>query len=301
MSETTLARAWAISRKDGLVLGFTDHDGELVFEGIRFRPDSGLTARAIVQASGLSVDNSEAEGALSDDAITEVDLMAGRWDGAELRMWEVDWQAPGSRRLQFRGSLGEVSRSGGAFRAELRGLSEPLNQARGRRYHPRCSAILGDGQCRADLTREGMRVEADVSALIGAEGGAFDLSVAAAFPGRWFERGTLEVVSGPAKGLRGWIKNDRAFSGGRRRIDLWTALGILPEIGDRVRLTAGCDKHAKTCRAKFDNFLNFRGFPHLPTEDWLMSPDKTKRSPEVRSISEMPDLGIALGGGGRDG
>ena len=59
-----------------MVLGFTDHDRELAFEGIVFRPDSGLSARAVVQGSGLSVDNTEAAGALSDSAITEIDLMA---------------------------------------------------------------------------------------------------------------------------------------------------------------------------------------------------------------------------------
>jgi uncharacterized phage protein (TIGR02218 family) len=32
---------------------------------------------------------------------------------------------------------------------------------------------------------------------------------------------------------------------------------------------AGCDKRAETCRAKFGNFLNFRGFPHIPGEDWV--------------------------------
>lgn len=61
MSET-IARAWAVERRDGLVLGFTDHDGALDFDGIAFRPDSGLSARALVQGLGLSVDNSEAVG-----------------------------------------------------------------------------------------------------------------------------------------------------------------------------------------------------------------------------------------------
>lgn len=63
MTTTTWARAWMIRRKDGLVLGFTDHDAALNFEGIRFRPDHGMSARALVQGSGLSVDNSEAAGA----------------------------------------------------------------------------------------------------------------------------------------------------------------------------------------------------------------------------------------------
>lgn len=71
MTTTTVARAWSVRRADGLTLGFTDHDQRLVFGGVTFRPDRGLTARALVQGTGLSVDNSEAVGALNDDAITD--------------------------------------------------------------------------------------------------------------------------------------------------------------------------------------------------------------------------------------
>ena len=84
---TTLARCFAVTRKDGLVLGFTDHDRDLGFDGMVFRADSGLTAKAIQQATGLSVDNSEAFGALRSAAITEADILAGRYDGAEVRAW----------------------------------------------------------------------------------------------------------------------------------------------------------------------------------------------------------------------
>ena len=31
---TTVARAWSITRRDGLQLGFTDHDLPLVFDGL---------------------------------------------------------------------------------------------------------------------------------------------------------------------------------------------------------------------------------------------------------------------------
>ena len=41
--------------------------------------------------------------------------------------------------------------------------------------------------------------------------------------------------------------------------------------GDMLRIEAGCDKRAATCRLKFGNFVNFRGFPHIPGEDWLMA------------------------------
>lgn len=276
MTTTTVARAWSVRRADGLTLGFTDHDQRLVFGGVTFRPDRGLTARALVQGTGLSVDNSEAVGALNDDAITERDLMAGRWDQAELRMWEVDWGDVTSRKLVFRGSLGEVSRANGAFRAELRGLSEALNAPQGRVYHPRCSARLGDGACRVDLSAESLSVLRQVQVMD--DGRVFTFTEFPAFDAAWFDHGRLEVLSGAAQGLHGAIKNDTARPGGQRIIELWSSLGILPATGDQIRLTAGCDKAADTCRLKFRNHLNFRGFPHLPSEDWLMAPQAGRRN-----------------------
>lgn len=270
MTATTIARAWMVRRADGMVLGFTDHDASLTFEGIRFLPDHGMSARALVQATGLSVDNSEAEGALSDDAITEKDVLAGRWDGAEVRMWEVDWTRVASRRLIFAGSLGEIARSRGAFRAELRGLSEPLNAARGRVFHPRCSARLGDSNCKRILTGATFMTEASIAKV--SDGSVLGFTAFPAYGPGWFERGNILVLSGKAEGLHASIKEDVASPGGRREIALWQALGILPDIGDRVRIVAGCDKRAETCRKKFDNFLNFRGFPHIPSEDWIMAP-----------------------------
>lgn len=268
---TTVARAWSVRRADGLTLGFTDHDAVLSFDGIDFRPDSGMTAHAVVQGLGLAVDNTEAQGALSDDAITPADLAAGRWDGAEVRLWDVDWSAPGDRQLIFRGSLGEITQTEGAYRAELRGLAEALNRPVGRIYHARCSAQLGDRECRFDCAREGYRADGRVEIV--EEGGArLTLRDVPAHAQGWFDHGLIEFLDGPAAGLSGAIKSDAARAGGIRAIDLWSTPGAAPAAGNRVRLTAGCDKTAETCRAKFLNFLNFRGFPHVPSEDWLIAP-----------------------------
>ena len=266
---TTLARCFAVTRKDGLVLGFTDHDRDLNFDGITFRADSGLTAKAIQQATGLSVDNSEAFGALRSTAITEADILAGRYDGAEVRAWLVNWADPAVRVLQFRGTLGEIVRSGGAFTAELRGLSEALNQPVGLIYHARCSAVLGDGRCGFDLSQPGYAEERPVETV--EDGRVFRFAAMPGFEDRWFEKGRLVVLDGVAKGLVGSIKNDRAAGGGGREVELWQNLGAAPAQGDMVRIEAGCDRRAETCRLKFNNFLNFRGFPHIPGEDWVMS------------------------------
>lgn len=265
---STLARAWDVTRTDGVVLGFTDHDGDLVIDGLSYKANTGLTARTLSQTTGLSVDNTEALGALSDMAIREEDIAAGRFDGARVRAWLVNWAEPAQRALLFRGEIGEISRKGGAFEAELRGLAEVLNQPQGRVYQRRCSAMLGDGACKFNLDQAGYRAEATVGEI--AENRRLHFDGLGGHQPRWFEGGRLEVLDGAAQGLVGAVKVDR-FEDGRRLVELWQALRAPLAAGDRVRLTAGCDKRAATCKAKFSNFLNFQGFPHIPSEDWLMS------------------------------
>ncbi len=269
---TTLCRAWAITRCDGVTFGFTDHDLPLGFEGVSFKPETGLTASALAQSTGLSVDNSEAIGALSDASVTEADIEAGRFDGAEVRYWLVNWSAPDQRWLQFRGTLGELRRSGGAFWAELRGLTDALNQPQGRVYQKPCTAVLGDAACRADVTGPDMRVELAVAAVQDVR-----LFTWASLPGyapEWFARGRLDVLNGPGAGLWGSIKRDDTREAGRV-IELWEPLRAAIAPGSTVRLTAGCDKRFATCRDKFANLINFQGFPDIPGEDWMVSVPKS--------------------------
>jgi len=280
---TTVCQCWAVSRRDGVVLGFTDHDRDLAFEGIVFRAASGMTARALQTGTGLAVDNSEAVGALSDASVSETDLMAGRFDGAEVRNWIVNWQDVGQRLMQFRGTFGEVTRAGGAFRAELRGLSEGLNQVQGLAYQRACSAVLGDARCGVDLRRAGMALEAPIAARGSA--GVYSVAAVAGFAEGWFQRGRAQVMTGAAAGLVGLVKFDHT-EGVLRRLDLWMDFARSPAVGDVMRLEAGCDKLAATCRDKFGNFAKFRGFPHIPGEDWLTSYPVSGKSNDGGSLSK---------------
>jgi uncharacterized phage protein (TIGR02218 family) len=264
---THLCHAWAITRRDGLVMGFTDHDQPLVFDGIRFAPETALGARALAGSTGLAVNNSECFGALSSDAITEGDITAGRYDGAELLLWQVRWDAPDQRALRFAGTLGEISRAAGGFQAELRGLSEMLNQPQGRSYLPRCDARFGDARCRVDLAAAGMQA---LTIVLGVEGDHVILPDLPDFAPGWFTGGVIAVLTGQAAQLSATIRDDR-HDGDQRRLTLWEPLRAALAPGDQLRLTAGCDKSFAMCRARFGNELNFRGFPDIPGDDWLLA------------------------------
>lgn len=263
---TTLARAWRVTRRDGTVFGFTDHDRDLDFDGTVFRADSGATGRTVAQAMGLAVDNTEVLGALMSDLLEEADILAGRFDGATVQGWLVNWRHPLQRVTLFKGTMGEIQREGHAFRAEFRGLSEVLNLPQGRVYQRDCSAVLGDKDCSVNLDLPAFHTVVPVGTIL--EGRILTFGGVWGFADRWFERGRLVVLSGAAEGLVAQIKNDRQEPR-RRVVELWQDVVAPLARGDQVRLEAGCDKRAETCRVKFNNFMMFRGFPHIPGEDWL--------------------------------
>lgn len=263
---TTVCQCWMVTRKDGVRLGFTDHDRDLTIEGQVYKAASGMTARALQQSTGLAVDNSEAVGALNDASVREADLLAGRFDGAEVLNLLVNWQDVSQRIVQFRGFFGEVTRAAGGFKAELRGLSEALNQVQGLAYQKTCPAVLGDGQCRFDLSQTGFSAEVAIGAIEAP--GVYRIAALSGIAEGWFSRGRVRIISGAAAGIVGLVKFDKD-AGTERRLELWVDFVQAPVVGDVIRLEAGCDKVASTCQAKFNNFINFRGFPHIPGEDWM--------------------------------
>jgi uncharacterized phage protein (TIGR02218 family) len=269
---TTVCRCWALTRRDGLVMGFTDHDRALMFDGIAFRPGTGMSARAVEESTGLAVNNTEAFGALSDEGLTEAEIEAGRYDGARLRAWVVNRQDVAERLEVFAGSLGDIRRAGGAFEAELRGLTDALNVPLGRVYQKRCSAVLGDRDCTFDLDTPGYVSERPAEQVEDAR--VFHFAQMGGFAGDWFRHGVIRVQSGAAAGLSGLIKRDR-MEGAGRVIEIWHPLGAPVAMGDALRIEAGCDKAMATCQFKFDNLLNFQGFPDIPGDDWVIT-DPTK-------------------------
>jgi uncharacterized phage protein (TIGR02218 family) len=263
---TRLCRCWLVSRRDGGEMGFTEHDQDLAFGGVVYRASSGMDATALQSATGLSVDNAQAVGAPTSAAISEEDIRAGRYDGAEIRQWLVDWERPELRVLMFRGSLGEIRRADGAFEVELRGLAEALNAPVGRSVLRTCDRALGDAKCGFDVGRPGFSGE---GVVVSGAGASLVASGLGGFAAGWFAQGTLVWLSGGNAGDRAAVKADRAGEAGARALTLWQEPGRRLAAGDRFRVVAGCDKRAETCRAKFDNLINFRGFPHIPGDDWV--------------------------------
>jgi len=256
---TTSAYLWRLERDDGVALGFTSHDRDLVIDAFRYRAAPGMVPSSIALSDSLEIDNVEVAGVMTSAAIAETDLDAGRWNGALLYISLIDWEQPDAEPLPLIcGEFGEITRSGDSFTVEMLGATSFLDEPIAPLTSPTCRAEFGDRQCKLSLHR--FQREERVDLVSGDEIEIVALGDAAAD----FIFGSLRFLGGPNCGL------SYAIIGGQGDVVRLADIPAQPIAqGTRILLTQGCNKNFSTCRDRFANSANFRGEPYLPGNDLL--------------------------------
>lgn len=265
---TTLCHCLRLEAADGEVLGFTDHDRDITFDDVTYEAQSGFEPSRVQSEAGYVPGNLEIAGALTSDRLSEARLRAGRYDRAVFTLHLVNWQDIVERLLVRSGHLGEVSHGELGFTAELRGFAQKLDEPRGRVFQYGCDAALGDLRCGVDLATAVMRGEGIVTQADG--GDRFTADGLSEFADDWFSGGVVTWLTGGNAGLRRAVKQHRNIDGAAT-LSFWQAMSAAISLGDSFSVTAGCDKQFATCKAKFSNAPNFRGFPHMPGNDFVAS------------------------------
>ena len=254
---TSLAFCWRVERRDGAGFGLTSHDSTLRIGGIDYSAEPGMLPAAVQRELGLKPSNGEIAGAIHSDALEEDDLVAGRWDGARVRLSAIDWEDPGGDALPLMaGEIGEVRIEDQGFKAELNGAAVKLARAICPETSPECRAELGDKQCRVDMAGRTMRC-----AIVSVDGTGLVLDQAVGEPMLW---GRARFLTGKNVGLA-----SITVAAVGTRIELRDTPRGPVAVGDRIELREGCDKRFATCGTRFHNAENFRGEPHLPGNDLL--------------------------------
>ena len=148
----SLCHAWILTRVDGTVLGFTDHDRDLAVEGVTCKAASGWTAGAAETAAGFSPGQAAAVGGFDDDALSEADLAAGLYDGAQVECRVVDWSTPDLSVRLWAARIVAAKAEGGAFTLTLEGPLAALDRVSGRTFARSCDAAFGDARCGVDVS-----------------------------------------------------------------------------------------------------------------------------------------------------
>lgn len=186
-----LCWCWRLSRRDGLQLGFTQHDAALTLDGLVYQPVGTASLPDAETQAGLAPGSGTLHLAFQDEAISRDDAQQGLWNDARLDLLQTRWRNPIDFAHLQSWWFGEIRMSRRGCEVELVERQHKLEQVIGRVFSRACDASLGDARC-------GLSVDHPAYAL-------------------------------------------------------------------------GCDQAFATCRDRFQNTLNFRGFPYLVGNDVLLA------------------------------
>lgn len=261
---TTIATCWKATLTNGTVVAATSHDDDIVFDGTAYESVAAFNPTDIENGSEFNPDNLEIEAFLAAPGITDADLHSGVWDYAAIEMFEVNYADTSMGRNLIRsGTLGEVRAGRSRFVAELRGLMQHYSRRIVRITTKECTADLGDSRCGVNLAAWTV-----AGTLTGVTDNREFVDSSRAEAADYFAGGLMTWTGGANAGLQMEV---RAFdAGGTFRL-----VELMPfdvAIGDTYTVYRGCQKRfAEDCVAKFNNAVNFRGFPHLPGTEALRS------------------------------
>lgn len=264
----TLAYAWLVTARNGKQVALTNHDQPLSFAGHTFEPGFGFDGSAASLSAQMRAGHQSALGFLSSDNLSEAELAAGVWDRARVEVYAVNWKDPQMHQLLRRGELGEVERDSGTFRAEFRSLAAQLSEVKGRVLAHGCHADLGDKACGVDLTKAPYRHT--VSLVKQPDDRKLHVSLTGDVEQGWWTNGHLTMTTGPYANVPQRIAAHDVTQG-THELTLWLPLSLPLELPLSSTLTAGCDKSWAQCQQRFANALNFRGFPHMPGNDFVLA------------------------------
>ena len=263
-----LTRLVKIARRDGVVLTFTSLDKDLWMDGRLYLSREAIAPTNIESKLDISVNNSEISSLLDSDLISDGDIIAGKYQDAEVTIYLVDFtNIPVSENIAYilqRGLVGEISVTDFGYTFEVLSLASGLlNRKASKQVSPTCLYNFGDSNCKFDLD--------PVTFTVGLSGAINNstLEINVPVPDGSFNYGIITFNTGANEGLSFYILNHESGL-----IKLFSGCPYPVTGGESVTLVQGCAKTPNACKG-YNNFINFGGFPtegnFMPGNDFLLN------------------------------
>ncbi|MGK7894041.1 MAG: DUF2163 domain-containing protein [Xenococcus sp. (in: cyanobacteria)] len=251
---STLTYVVKIARSDGLLIGLTSFNHDLVIDDLTYQANSAIDPTAVAQKTNLSTDNIEVKALVENNLIAAEDLLAGLFDNAEVTCALVDFlELPNfitNGIVLLTGRVGEIEVQDNFYKFEIRSLSETISRPLNNKTSPICSHSLGDHKCGKDLVISGLFLSNVIVNFQFANTLSLSQGISVLY-----ENGTIRFTSGANQGK---IYEIIAVDG--NKITLANTPSALVVTGDTIELTGYCAKTAQACIAH-NNYINFGGFP----------------------------------------
>jgi len=256
-ASTTTYSAYTSGGDMRTVLGYTDHDEDIIIGNITYESQSGILGTKVDVRQNGGVSNMDIQSLLGTGATLSADIEAGLYDDAVLSVFVVNYETPSAFSISIiDGVIGEIKISDTEFEVEVRDFIDFLQRPAGQYYSKTCRANLGDARCGVDVTA----YASTMSVASVATNTSFVVSAIVSAPN--YQYGTLTWLTGANQGYKVEIAAAASTT--------FTLLRRMPNtitVGDVFSVHKGCDRVFATCRDIFNNVNNFRGEPHVPMQN----------------------------------
>lgn len=266
----TLATCVYLLTKDGTTYGFTDHDRALVLSGVTYEPTPGLSRIKMNQRDNAEVSNQEITGAWVVN-LDDNDLSTGKFDDALFEIFIVNWDESidgnlTEKLVKLKGNTGILQWSEDGFRVDVHSAMKALANSFGFTVTASCRHQLYGAASDTTIGNCGINPASFTTnttvTSVASSKMKFNCVALNGSDVNYYAGGTVTFTSGLNSGETYAIKDSSAT--GDLTLYLPAAFVISPS--DAVTVIAGCDKAFTTCQTKFNNAINFGGFPHITNE-----------------------------------
>lgn len=257
MTVRTWAQCLRIERTDGTTIALTDLDKDVVYDGATYKANTSYTPAVIDGTATLAVNNTETQGYMYLTGVSKADIVAGLFDYARVYFLIVDYVALTKVKDLGTGWLGEATITDNSYSIEYRSLTQVLQQPIGRTFQKDCDARLGSTRCGVNLASY-----TDTGTLTSATSNSVITDSSRVEVDGYYAYGNLTITSGDNSGIS---REVRLFSSGQ--FTLFLPFPYAVTGSETYSVTAGCNRQLATCRDKFNNVVNFQGFPDKPQRD----------------------------------
>lgn len=264
--QTTLTTCLTVTRTDGVVVGLTELDQDVSFNGVTYSSYPGFSRLNLQGKHNLDVTSVQLDGIIDGTVIVRDDIIARRYDYADVEVFMVNWADLSMGKMTLlTGRFGTVTINEYGFSVELRGMSYQTIAVGGELSSPTCRVDLGSPRCGIDVT------PLMQTGTVGSTDGFKTMTVTGITIGTTvtspnFNGGLLTWLTGANAGLSSEVNSITGAGALVLHLDAFLEINA----GDTFSLQPGCDKTFLTCVNVFNNGINIQGEPDVPGDDHLL-------------------------------
>ncbi|MBR2140738.1 MAG: DUF2163 domain-containing protein [Rickettsiales bacterium] len=254
-----LAKCFKITLNDGEIIALTEYSTDLCIDGTVYKSSVGAEEMSNNNSCDLSNNGDKIIGLVDNDIIKLDEVLTGKFDNAEVEIFYLHLDDENMEKITMMvGKIVSADITDGKVYFNVNGVLNTLNKTIGDVYSPLCRAEFCDHRCSLNISD--YMFSSKITVVKSETEFLCNGANIADKPKNYFKYGFVKFVSGKNTGQVMDVKQSSDND-----IVLNTKLSYSLTVGDEFNIYTGCDKTFETCINTFNNAINFRGEPNIPS------------------------------------